>query len=55
MESLQLLTVHGKTLVVRKYLGKGKSGYSYLVEWEGHSVVAKQIHHEPCAYYTFGN
>lgn len=36
-------------------LGKGKGGYSYLAEAEGQKVVLKQIHHEPCAYYSFGN
>ncbi len=37
-------------------LGHGKGGYSYLVEDEaGRQVVVKQIHHEPCSYYTFGD
>ena len=36
-------------------LGKGKGGYSYLAEADGVQVVLKQIHHEPCGYYTFGN
>ncbi len=36
-------------------LGKGKGGYSYLAEADGTQVVLKQIHHEPCDYYTFGN
>ena len=36
-------------------LGKGKGGYSYLAERDGQRVVVKQIHHEPCDYYTFGN
>lgn len=38
-----------------KLLGKGKGGYSYLAERDGAKVVLKQIHHEPCAYYSFGN
>ncbi|MBQ5998590.1 MAG: hypothetical protein IJL70_03875 [Treponema sp.] len=43
-----------------KLLGHGKGGYSYLAEavkQEGGKkrVVLKQIHHEPCSYYTFGN
>ncbi len=38
-----------------KLLGKGKGGYSYLAERDGQQVVLKQIHHEPCDYYTFGN
>lgn len=36
-------------------LGKGKGGYSYLAEKDGKQYVLKQIHHEPCDYYTFGN
>ena len=38
-----------------KLLGHGKGGYSYLAEKDGAYYVLKQIHHEPCAYYTFGN
>lgn len=40
---------------VVKLLGHGKGGYSYLVINNGKEYVAKQIHHEPCSYYTFGN
>ena len=36
-------------------LGHGKGGYSYLAERDGQQYVLKQIHHEPCAYYSFGN
>lgn len=38
-----------------KLLGHGKGGYSYLAEKGGKLFVLKQIHHEPCTYYTFGN
>lgn len=38
-----------------KLLGHGKGGYSYLVESDNKYYVYKQIHHEPCSYYTFGN
>lgn len=38
-----------------KLLGHGKGGYSYLAEKDGKQYVLKQIHHEPCDYYTFGN
>ncbi len=49
------ITVNGKVFTIIKLLGKGKGGYSYLVDGgEGRKVV-KQIHHEPCAYYNFGN
>ncbi len=40
---------------VIKLLGKGKGGYSYLAENSGQEYVLKQIHHEPCDYYQFGN
>jgi TP53 regulating kinase and related kinases len=40
---------------INKYLGKGKSGYSYLGEREDKYYVIKQIHHVPCDYYSFGN
>lgn len=38
-----------------RLLGHGKGGYSYLAEKDGLLFVLKQIHHEPCDYYTFGN
>lgn len=47
--------VSGKDYEIVKLLGHGKGGYSYLATREGKSVVLKQIHHEPCDYYTFGN
>jgi TP53 regulating kinase and related kinases len=34
-------------------LGKGKSAYSYLADMGGRQVVLKQMHDEPCSYYTF--
>lgn len=40
---------------VIRLLGKGKGGYSYLVRNHGQEFVLKQIHHEPCDYYQFGN
>ena len=47
--------VCGKTYRLIQLLGKGKGGYSYLADCEGLLVVVKQIHHEPCDYYSFGN
>ena len=38
-----------------KLLGHGKGGYSYLAQRDGTYYVVKQIHHEPCDYYSFGN
>ena len=49
------MTVCGKTYSIVRLLGHGKGGYSYLAERAGQRVVLKQIHHEPCDYYTFGN
>ena len=49
------LTVCGKEYTILKLLGKGKGGYSYLAKRDDIPVVLKQIHPEPCDYYTFGN
>ena len=47
--------VNQKAYKLIKLLGHGKGGYSYLAENNKTLVVLKQIHHEPCDYYTFGN
>ena len=49
------MTVNRTEYELLGLLGKGKGGYSYLAAGNGRWVVLKQIHHEPCAYYTFGN
>lgn len=49
------LCVNGNEYRIIKLLGHGKGGYSYLAERNHLQVVLKQIHHEPCDYYTFGN
>ena len=49
------LSVNNIEYKVIRLLGKGKGGYSYLVELNNKYYVLKQIHHEPCSYYTFGN
>ena len=49
------LTVCGKPYRIIRLLGHGKGGYSYLADCGGQRAVVKQIHHEPCDYYTFGN
>ena len=49
------LDVCGKRYKLIDLIGHGKGGYSYLAECDGRRVVLKQIHHEPCDYYTFGN
>ena len=49
------LIVCGKPYRILRLLGHGKGGYSFLAEGDGQQVVVKQIHHEPCDYYAFGN
>lgn len=51
----EFLSVNGKQFEVLKLLGHGKGGYSYLVTDGERRFVLKQIHHEPCSYYNFGN
>ena len=55
MERNDRLMVNEMAYRIVRLLGKGKGGYSYLAEQDGHPAVVKQIHHEPCDYYTFGN
>ena len=52
---MEKLSVNGVDYTIVKLLGRGKGGYSYLVQRHGTEYVLKQIHHEPCSYYTFGN
>ena len=49
------MTVNDKDYRVIRLLGKGKGGYSYLVTDGAGEYVLKQIHHEPCDYYQFGD
>ena len=49
------LHVNGTEYTIVRLLGKGKGGYSYLAQRDGKDYVLKQIHHEPCDYYTFGD
>ncbi|MBE6908988.1 MAG: hypothetical protein E7474_05225 [Ruminococcaceae bacterium] len=55
MEKSMVLTVCGTAYHIIRLLGHGKGGYSYLADGGGRQVVVKQIHHEPCDYYAFGN
>ena len=52
---MEQIRVNGKEYIIVKLLGKGKGGYSYLAHDGSKKVVLKQIHHEPCDYYQFGN
>ena len=49
------LFVNEKEYEIIGFLGKGKGGYSYLASDGEQRYVLKQIHHEPCSYYQFGN
>ena len=51
----EALLVCGREYRIIRLLGHGKGGYSYLAEADGEQAVLKQIHHEPCGYYSFGN
>ena len=50
-----IITVCGREYEIIHLLGHGKGGYSYLAQADGKQYVIKQIHHEPCDYYSFGN
>ena len=52
---METLTINEKEYQVLRLLGKGKGGYSYLVTDGAGEYVLKQIHHEPCDYYQFGD
>lgn len=52
----ETMTVNAAEYTLQHLLGYGKGGYSYLAkDPQAHLVVIKQIHHEPCSYYTFGD
>ena len=52
---METMAVNGREFAVRKLLGRGKGGYSWLVTDGETEYVLKQIHHEPCDYYQFGD
>ena len=52
---MDIVAVNQTAYNVVRLLGHGKGGYSYLAEKDGYQYVLKQIHHEPCEYYSFGN
>ncbi len=52
---MEKLSIKSKEYETVKLLGHGKGGYSYLVSDGDQYYVLKQIHHEPCAYYQFGD
>ena len=52
---MEQITMNGRPYTVIRLLGHGKGGYSYLVTDGEKEYVLKQIHHEPCDYYQFGD
>lgn len=52
---MEKMNVNSRAFSIIKLLGKGKGGYSYLVTDGKKEYVLKQIHHEPCSYYQFGD
>ncbi len=51
----EIVTVREREWKILRLLGKGKGGYSYLAQSGDNMAVLKQIHHEPCEYYQFGD
>ncbi|EET59521.1 hypothetical protein BRYFOR_08613 [Marvinbryantia formatexigens DSM 14469] len=51
----EIIMVNQTEYTIIKLLGHGKGGYSYLAKSGQKRCVLKQIHHEPCDYYSFGN
>ena len=55
LDVMEKIYVNDKSYEMIQLLGRGKGGYSYLVTDGTKQYVLKQIHHEPCDYYQFGN
>lgn len=49
------LNILSKEFTVQEFLGKGKSGFSYLIASGETKYVYKKIHKEECPYYQFGD
>lgn len=48
-----IIKINEKVLEIRKHIGKGKGGNSYLAKFENRQVVYKEMHYEPNDTYTF--
>ena len=55
MDTPEVLTLNGREYAVLRLLGRGKGGYTWLARRDGAQYALKQIHHEPCEYYQFGD
>ena len=49
----RIIEINGKPLEIKKHIGKGKGGNSYLADFENRQVVYKEMHYEPNDTYTF--
>lgn len=49
----QQMVCNGVPITVLRFLGKGKGGYSYLIQYGKQQMVLKKYHYEPCEVYTF--
>lgn len=49
------MDINGTDYRLIRLVGKGKGGYCYLVTDGSREYILKQIHHEPCDYFTFGD
>ena len=49
------MDIKGTDYTVLRLVGKGKGGYCYLVTDGTAEYILKQIHHEKCDYFTFGD
>ncbi len=52
---MESIPVNGQRYTLAGFLGRGKGGYSYLVRQGVETFVLKQLHHEPCDCYAFGD
>lgn len=49
------LILNGTEYGILRLLGRGKGGYTWLAQRGGAQYALKQLHHEPCDYYQFGD
>ena len=49
------LILNGTEYAILRLLGRGKGGYTWLAQRGGAQYALKQLHHEPCDYYQFGD
>ena len=55
MDTPSQLILNGTEYAILRLLGRGKGGYTWLAQRGGAQYALKQLHHEPCDYYQFGD